>query len=105
MAIQKTRLAGGAAGLDKAFPGGNSVETTRAKSAFQATNRARRQRLVEQLHRLGPSPLFHFIRDIERGSDIDATLEIYAELPGDLIRAYGGDLFSPTMHVIDGGRP
>ncbi len=96
--------AGVAAGASDAFPGGNcNSKITRASPAFQATNLTRRQRLIEQLHRLGPAPLAHFIRDIERGGDIDATLEAYAALPADLIAAYGGDRFAPALHVIDGG--
>jgi hypothetical protein len=41
--------------------------------ALQAPHRARRQLLVERLHRLGPAPLAHFIREVE-GALISAPL-------------------------------
>jgi hypothetical protein len=63
--------------------------------------RFRRQRHVEHLHRLGPSPLGHFIKEIEKGRDIDATLEAYAKLDADFIKALGG---APSLWAIDGGR-
>jgi hypothetical protein len=47
--------------------------------------RRRRQRLVEHVHRLGPSPLGHFKIDPE------------------FVRALGGDRFAPSLHVVDGG--
>jgi hypothetical protein len=95
--------AGVAAGVFDAFPGGNcNSKITRASTTFQAANRARRQLLVEQLHRLGPAPLAHFIRDIERGSNVDATLETYAELPVDFIKAYAGDRFAPPAFLLRG---
>jgi hypothetical protein len=97
--------AGVAAGVSDAFPGGNcNSKITRASTTFQAADRARRQRLVEQLHRLGPAPLAHFIRDLERGGNIDVTLEAYAALPADFIKAFGGDRFPPALRSIDGGR-
>ncbi len=65
---------------------------------------ARRRYLITRLHRLGPAPLFHFISDIERGAGIDATLERYAALPADFIRAYGGGRFLEPMFAIRGGR-
>jgi hypothetical protein len=64
----------------------------------------RRQHHVEHLHRLGPSPLGHFIKDIEKGADIDATLEAYAKLDADFIKALGGDKFVPSLFAIGGGR-
>lgn len=57
----------------------------------------RRERLVAALHRLGPAPLAYFLAEIERGADIDRTLEIYARLPADFISAYGGDHFPPAL--------
>ena len=66
----------------------------------------RRQRLVERLHRLGPSPLGHFIREVEKatGADVTARLERYAALPADFVRANGGDKFPAPLWAIDGGR-
>ena len=73
-------------------------------NSIDNSNRPRRQRLCERLHELRPAPLFHFIADIERGCDIDETLEEYAALPADLIRACRGDKFLPPAFAI-GRRP
>jgi hypothetical protein len=62
----------------------------------------RRQRLVLHLHRLGPSPQFHFLAEIERGASIQDALETYGRLPVEFVRALGGDRFAPIVHVIDG---
>ncbi len=64
----------------------------------------RRRHLVAKLHRLGEAPLAHFVSDIERGGDIDATLERYAALPAEFIVALGGDRFPPALHAFEGGR-
>ena len=61
------------------------------------------QRFVENLHALGPGVLAYFIREVTAGADACTLLETYAALPGDLIRAYGGDRFTPALHAIDGG--
>jgi hypothetical protein len=76
------------------------VSCIAAVSNINHANQARRRHLVEKLHWLGPAPLAHFIGDIERGGDIDATLEVYASLPGALIRAYGGDKFAPKLWAV-----
>ncbi len=70
----------------------------------QSLNRLRRQRLVEHLHRLGPSPLYHFLNEVERGADLRQHLERYARLDPDFIAALGGSHFGPAVFVIDGGR-
>jgi hypothetical protein len=69
--------------------------------------RLRRQRHVEHLHRLGPSPLGHFIREVEvaTGADVTARLERYSEIDPEFVCALGGDRFAPSLHVIDGGEP
>jgi hypothetical protein len=69
-----------------------------------STSRLRFQRLVERLHDLGPGGLSYFLREVDRGADVLDTLEIYAALPGDLIRAYGADRFPAAVHVVGGGR-
>jgi hypothetical protein len=56
------------------------------------------------LHRLGPAPLAHFISDIERGGDIDATLEKYARLPVEFVLANRGDEFPEPMLMVRCGR-
>ncbi len=63
------------------------------------------ERQVERLHALGEYALAHFIRDIERGGDVRATLQRYAELPAEIVIAYGGGHFPPRAFAIEGGRP
>jgi hypothetical protein len=57
---------------------------------------------VSKLHALGPYPLYHFIDEIERGADVRDRLEVYARLPAGFIKAYRGDVFPPSVHVIVG---
>jgi hypothetical protein len=84
----------------------NSAKFTKLAHKSQANSRvARRRLLVTKLHRLGPASLSHFINNIERGEHIAETLERYAALPADFIRAYGGDRFPPALLCIDGGGP
>ena len=68
------------------------------------TSNPRIRRLVEQVHALGPAPLVYALADIDRGASVTLTLERYASLPADFIRAAGGDRFPPRLHAIDGGR-
>jgi hypothetical protein len=65
---------------------------------------ARRQRLVEHLHRLGPAPLCYFLREVENGASIPEHLERYSRIDPDFVRALGGDRFAPVLHVVDGAR-
>lgn len=59
------------------------------KAAGLQAEKLRRQFLVERLHALGPAPLGHFLREIEAGADVNATLETYARLPRDFIKPLG----------------
>jgi hypothetical protein len=59
---------------------------------------------VRKLHRLGERPLYEFIRELERGAEVRATLETYAELPADLIKAYHGDRFECLLEFHGGRR-
>jgi len=77
-------------------PHTNQVQSSGAR-------RPRRRYLVAKLHALGPAPLAHFVAEIEAGADINATLEQYARLPADFVRAYGGNEFAAPF-IIDGGR-
>jgi hypothetical protein len=83
----------------------NSAATPKNQAAKQARQRLRRQRLVSHLHYLGPSPLFHFLAEIDRGASVQDTLETYGRLPVAFVRALGGDRFAPSLHVIDGSEP
>lgn len=74
-------------------------------AATQALNQLRRRRLVEHLHSLGPSPLGHFIREVEDAARVDVTprLERYAEIDPEFVRALGGDKFPPRfLHALEG---
>jgi hypothetical protein len=70
----------------------------------ESMRRLRRQRLVEHLHRLGPAPLGHFLREVENGASIPDHLERYARIDPAFVRALRGDQHAPGLHVIDGGR-
>lgn len=102
----ETRRAGNATGLGNCHR--QLASDTRVYPTNPALNqgksclRLRRQRHIERLHQLGPSPLGHFITEIERGADIDTSLEAYAKLDADFIKALGGDRFAPSLHVIEG---
>jgi hypothetical protein len=90
------------------YGGVDLQEIKQNRPEAQALNaRLRRQRLVSHLHRLGPSPLGHFIREVEvaTGADVTARLERYAEIDHEFVRALGGDRFAPSLHCIDGGWP
>lgn len=74
------------------------------EATLGAAKRLRIRFLAARIHALGPSPLAHFVREIEARADVFATLEIYAALPRDFIVALGGDQLPPALHTIDGGR-
>jgi hypothetical protein len=80
----------------------NNAVTPKNQAVKQARQRLRRQRLVSHVHRLGPSPLFHFLAEIERGASIQGTRETYGRLPVEFVTAIGGDRFAPIVHLIDG---
>jgi hypothetical protein len=87
---------GGLRDLSSSDADSHSIALTRRAPQVKSRARLRRQRHVEHLQ--------HFIKDIEKGADIDATLEAYAKLDADFIKALGGDRFAPSLHCIDGGR-
>src|SRR5438552_4756992 len=66
-------------------------------SHTQAQQRLRRQRHVEQLHRLGARVLFELVDELDRhhglGDDLDRRLERYAALDAELIAVVGADQF------------
>jgi hypothetical protein len=83
-------------------PPGNKPSIREYQARILA-RRLRRQRVVSHLHRLGPSPLFRFLAEIEAGANIQDTLETYGRLPVEFVRALGGDRFAPSLHCMDGG--
>jgi hypothetical protein len=58
--------------------------------------------LAPRVHALGEAPLFHLLRELVAGADLVGTLETYARLSPDLIRAYGGDKLPPALTLISG---
>jgi hypothetical protein len=61
--------------------------------------------LAEQIHGLGPRPLFELLAEIVSGAPSMERIERYARLSrehGDLIRANGGDQFPPRLFVVNG---
>jgi hypothetical protein len=72
-----------------------------SQAQFAALSRLRRQRLVERLHRLGPAPLGHFLREIEAGASIPDHLERYAQIDSAFVHALGGDRYAPVLHAIE----
>jgi hypothetical protein len=48
--------------------------------------------------------LFHFLYELERGLNLRGSFERYANLPGELIKACGGDQFTPALQAIGRGR-
>ncbi|MGB6372836.1 MAG: hypothetical protein WBD78_11170 [Methylocella sp.] len=104
---EKPRRAGGATGaLDSSLLTRiDGRGSSPPRQNLQPQNRLRRQRLVEKLHGLGPSPLFHFLDEIENGAGIDERLERYAQLPAGFIEALGGRDFPPGLGTIAGDAP
>jgi len=65
-----------------------------------ATQDLRLKFLARRLHALGEAPLFHLLKQLERGAELRPLLEQYAALPADLIRAYRGDRFTPPTFLV-----
>jgi hypothetical protein len=70
----------------------------------ESMRRLRRQRLVEHLHRLGPAPLGHFLREVENGASVTDHLERYSRIDPEFVRALGGDRYPPVLYALRGGR-
>lgn len=61
---------------------------------------ARLRHLARRLHALGERPLYELLRELAAGADLIERLEVYADLPGDLIAAFNGDRL-PELRAID----
>lgn len=88
-------------------PGQVLVPQSANRSQYLA--RARRERLVTALHRLGPRVVFELLDELDRhlglGDDIDRRLERYARLDLDVLHAVGGDRFAPApLRAVGGSR-
>jgi hypothetical protein len=61
--------------------------------------------LAEQIHGLGPRPLFELLAEIVCGAPSMERIERYARLSrehGDFIRENGGDQFPPKFLIVKG---
>jgi hypothetical protein len=75
-------------------------------SSPQANYGAARVRcLAEQIHGLGPRPLFELLAEIVCGAPSMERIERYARLSrehGDFIHKNGGDQFPPRFFIVNG---
>jgi hypothetical protein len=105
MALQETaRAAPAIAGSDPQKSSCLAADTF-TNNSKTTTDQARlrlQYLVVRHLHKLGPKPLFFFLRELERGAELLPLLEIYAALPVELIRHCRGDQFATALHCIDG---
>jgi hypothetical protein len=63
---------------------------------------ARLRRMAEQIHALGPWPLFNLLRDVDEGRDLHTVIKSYAgiyPLRG-FIEALGGRDMPPPVRLI-----
>ena len=58
--------------------------------------------LASRIHALGPRPLAELLNEVAAGRDLFERLEVYAALPADVIKAFGGDVL-PALRALDGG--
>jgi hypothetical protein len=80
---------------------------TRPHLTSQETRRLRRERQVEQIHRLGARAVFELLQQLDRdhglGRQLDRQLERFAGLDAGILAAVGGDRFAPApLHVVGG---
>src|SRR5204863_9086737 len=98
------------AGLDDLRVAAESeVSLIQNPSHTQAQRRLRRQRHVEQIHRLGARVIFELVDELDRahglGDDLDRRLQRYAALAPDLLAALGADRFpAAPLRVVGSGR-
>jgi hypothetical protein len=83
----------------------NSAATPKNQAVKQARQRLRRQRHIEHCIGSARRRWGHFIREVEvaTGADVTARLERYSEIDPEFVRAFNGDRFARSLHVIDGG--
>ena len=96
----------GAIGAEESIAGQRrDPDSTNRRPGPKHAQALRRQRHIEQLHRLGPRVLAELLAEIERHhpeivDDIDRRLARYAELDPEILRALGGDRFPPRIWAI-----
>ncbi len=84
--------------------GRNGEQLRRRLGSPNITRSARRQRLVQHLHRCGPRPVLEALIAVECGQDLDVVLEDFARLQPEIFEAVGADVLPiDDMAVVDGG--
>jgi hypothetical protein len=73
-------------------------------SVLVRPNIPRLRHLAEQLHALGPRPLFEFLLEIIAGADPMTRLERYAQLDPDVVHDLGADQLPSAHRVVEGRR-
>ena len=77
------------------------AEFTRKTNDPQLLFGPRYERQIERLHSLGPRPLAELLAEIAAATGEPSLVvdhvEAYARLDPDLVRAFGGDHFSPML--------
>lgn len=58
------------------------------------------RRLAQHLYDLGVRPLYHFLREVRDGKDLERHLERYGDLDPEFVRKLGGREFSKSMRCI-----
>jgi hypothetical protein len=69
-------------------------------SGIDQKRSARRIRLARHLHSAGPRPVLEALLDVEKGRDLDATLEDFARVPPETYHAVGADDFPVKPKVV-----
>jgi hypothetical protein len=82
------------------FCGGNRMTT---HICFDMPRQGNFAVFARKIHRLGERPLCELFRELDRGADLRATLEIYAALPREIVIAFKGDRFE-SLREFHGGR-
>jgi hypothetical protein len=60
----------------------------------------RLRELARRIYRLGERPLFELFAELQAGAGLRDSLERYAALSGDFIKALGGDKLPPSVRAL-----
>jgi hypothetical protein len=73
---------------------------TRVDAVIDTLHTARLRCLASRLHELGERPLYELLRELLSGQELLETLERYARLDPDVIRALGADRLPPSCRQV-----
>ena len=69
--------------------------------AVEVVAELKRQRQIENVHRLGVRAVGELLHQVAEGEDLDRALDGYQRLTPDLLKAMGGDQFAPLpIHEV-----